>query len=186
MPLAYGVGARNAVEAPEIHRAAAGHHLASLSRHSSLIRSVASMAARRASSTETGTSAAETMTNRMIDRTIKRAALGAVVALLAALTAADVAQPQSADCARLRQAISDASRNDQGAQYQAAAAAPARRTRPHHRLRPLDRLRPQAIPVLRLGAAGPMRPDQRADRAHARQSRRIAVRAPAARADAAN
>jgi hypothetical protein len=61
------------------------------------------------------------MTKRMIDRTGRRVVLGVAVAILAALTAADVAEPQSADCARLRQAISDASRNDQGAQYQAAA-----------------------------------------------------------------
>ncbi|MGD0562186.1 MAG: DUF2865 domain-containing protein [Roseiarcus sp.] len=57
----------------------------------------------------------------MIDRTVRRAALGAVVAIVAALSAAEVAQPQSADCARLRQAINDASHSDQGAQYQAAA-----------------------------------------------------------------
>ncbi len=57
----------------------------------------------------------------MIDRNGQRAAFGAVVAVLAALAAADVAQPQSADCTRLRQAIADASRDDQGAQYQAAA-----------------------------------------------------------------
>ncbi len=117
----------------------------------------------------------ETMTKRMIDRTVRRAALGAVVAIVAALSAADVAQPQSADCARLRQAIADASRNDQGAQYQAAAERQREELDRTDRLRPLDRLRPQAIPVLRLGAAAPMRPDQRADRAHARQSRRIAV-----------
>ncbi len=61
------------------------------------------------------------MAKRMIDRTGRRMVLGAAVAILAALTAADVAESQSADCARLRQAISDASRNDQGAQYQAAA-----------------------------------------------------------------
>ena len=61
------------------------------------------------------------MTKRMIDRPVRRAALGAVLAILAALTAADVAQAQSADCARLRQAITDASHNDQSAQYQAAA-----------------------------------------------------------------
>jgi hypothetical protein len=61
------------------------------------------------------------MTKRMIDNAGRRAALGAVVAILAALAAADVAEPQSADCARLRQAIADASRSDQGAQYQAAA-----------------------------------------------------------------
>jgi hypothetical protein len=61
------------------------------------------------------------MTKRMIDRTVRRAALGAVVAIVAALSAAEVAQAQSADCARLRQAISDASHSDQGAQYQAAA-----------------------------------------------------------------
>ncbi len=61
------------------------------------------------------------MTKRMIDRPVKRAALGVAVAILAALTAGHAALAQSADCARLRQAISDASRNDQGAQYQAAA-----------------------------------------------------------------
>lgn len=61
------------------------------------------------------------MTKRMIDRTVRRAAFGAVAAILAALVSADVAQPQTADCARLRQAISDASHNDQNAQYQAAA-----------------------------------------------------------------
>jgi hypothetical protein len=61
------------------------------------------------------------MTKRMIDRTGRRVALGAAVAIFAALTAADVALPQNADCARLRQAISDASRDDQGAQYEAAA-----------------------------------------------------------------
>jgi hypothetical protein len=61
------------------------------------------------------------MTKRMIDRTGARAALGTVVAILAALSAADFAQPQSADCARLRQAIADASRYDSGAQYQEAA-----------------------------------------------------------------
>ena len=79
------------------------------------------MPAGRAPPTEQWASSAETMTKRMIDRTVRRAALGALVAILAALTAADVAQPQSADCARLRQAIADASHNDQSAQYQAAA-----------------------------------------------------------------
>jgi hypothetical protein len=61
------------------------------------------------------------MTKRMIDGTLRRVALGGAVAILAALAAADVAVPQNADCARLRQAISDASRDDQGAQYEAAA-----------------------------------------------------------------
>lgn len=61
------------------------------------------------------------MTKRMIDKTAWRIALSAIVVILAALTAADVAEPQSADCTRLRQAISDASRDDQAAQYQAAA-----------------------------------------------------------------
>lgn len=64
---------------------------------------------------------AGTMTHRMIDTTGRRAAFGAVFALLAALAAAGTAQAQNADCVRLRQAISDASRNDQAAQYQAAA-----------------------------------------------------------------
>ncbi len=70
---------------------------------------------------EKGASSAGTMTKPMIERTGRRAVLAAIVAIVAALTAADVAQPQSADCARLRQAISDASRDDQGTQYQAAA-----------------------------------------------------------------
>ena len=61
------------------------------------------------------------MKKPMTDRTARRAALGVAVAVLAALAAADVAEPQSADCARLRQAIADASRDDQGGQYQAAA-----------------------------------------------------------------
>ena len=79
------------------------------------------MSAGRAPSTEQRASSTEAMAKRMIDRTGRRMVLGAAVAILAALTAADVAESQSADCARLRQAISDASRNDQGAQYQAAA-----------------------------------------------------------------
>jgi hypothetical protein len=61
------------------------------------------------------------MTKRMIDRNAGRAVLCAAVAILAAVSAADVAQAQIADCARLRQAISDSARSDQGAQYQAAA-----------------------------------------------------------------
>jgi hypothetical protein len=61
------------------------------------------------------------MTKRMIDGALRRVALGAAVAILAAMSAAEVAEPQNADCARLRQAISDASRDDQGAQYEAAA-----------------------------------------------------------------
>lgn len=61
------------------------------------------------------------MTKRMTYATGPRAALGAIVGLLAALAASGAAQAQSADCTRLRQAIADAGRNDQGAQYQAAA-----------------------------------------------------------------
>jgi hypothetical protein len=57
----------------------------------------------------------------MIERTGRRVALGAVFAFLAALATADVAQPQSVDCGRLRQQIADASQNSQGSQYQAAA-----------------------------------------------------------------
>jgi hypothetical protein len=57
----------------------------------------------------------------MIERTGRRVALGAIFAFLAAVATADVAQPQSVDCGRLRQQIADASHNDQGAQYQAAA-----------------------------------------------------------------
>ena len=57
----------------------------------------------------------------MTYRTARRVALGLAVAFLAATAAADVALPQSVDCERLRQAIADASRNDQTAQYQAAA-----------------------------------------------------------------
>ena len=79
------------------------------------------MSAARAPSTEKGASSAETMTKRMIDRTGRRVVLGAAISILAAMGAAQVALPQSADCARLRQAISDASRDDQGAQYEAAA-----------------------------------------------------------------
>jgi hypothetical protein len=63
----------------------------------------------------------EAMTKRMIHASGPRAALGAVFGLLAVFAAADAAQAQSGDCARLRQQIADASRNDQGAQYQAAA-----------------------------------------------------------------
>jgi hypothetical protein len=62
------------------------------------------------------------MTKRMKNATGHRAALGAVFGLLATLAATGAALGQSADCARLRQAIADAPRNDQGAQYQAAAA----------------------------------------------------------------
>ena len=51
------------------------------------------------------------------------AALGAVIGVvLAAFAATGAAQGQNADCARLRQAIADAPRNDQGSQYQAAAS----------------------------------------------------------------
>jgi uncharacterized protein DUF2865 len=61
------------------------------------------------------------VSERMIERTGRRVALGAVFAFLAALATADVAQPQSVDCGRLRQQIADASQNSQGSQYQAAA-----------------------------------------------------------------
>ena len=59
--------------------------------------------------------------------TARRAACGLIVGLgvilgaVAALAPIGVAQAQSADCGRLRQAIADASHNDQGSQYQAAA-----------------------------------------------------------------
>ena len=62
------------------------------------------------------------MTKRMKNATGPRVALGAVLGLLAAFASTGAALGQSADCARLRQAIADAPRNDQGAQYQAAAA----------------------------------------------------------------
>ncbi len=57
---------------------------------------------------------------RMIDSKAGLAVLCAA-AVFGALGAAKLAAAQSADCARLRQAISDAARDNQGAQYQAAA-----------------------------------------------------------------
>jgi len=48
-------------------------------------------------------------------------AIPIALALFAALSADEAAAQQSADCQRLRQAISDASHNEQGSQYQAAA-----------------------------------------------------------------
>jgi hypothetical protein len=80
------------------------------------------MSAGRTPSTGKKARSSEAMTKRMIDRNGRRVVLGAAIfAALAALTTADVALPQNADCARLRQAISDASRDDQGSQYEAAA-----------------------------------------------------------------
>ena len=114
----YGVGARNAVKPRAIHPTTGGHVLASLSRHSSA-HSIARGRRRpsdgRARQNDANRLSRSTVCSCRQARRVRRAAI------LAALISADVAQPQTADCARLRQAISDASHNDQNAQYQAAA-----------------------------------------------------------------
>jgi len=78
------------------------------------------MSAARTPSSEQWAPSAGTMTMRMIDSKAGLAVLCAA-AVFGALGAANLAAAQSADCARLRQAISDAARDNQGAQYQAAA-----------------------------------------------------------------